>query len=203
MLCQNCGKNEANVRYTQIVNGVKKEMILCEDCARKLGIGNFKMRMPLHFSNLLGNLFEDYDEGLLPSFIKENSRECDSCETLYDDFINTGLLGCADCYDMFEDRLDPILKNIQGNTKHIGRKPLNINEKMKNIGDNFSRNKADEKNSAKESVGGPNNSENNKENNKQEKIQELNKELNKAIEEERYEDAAKIRDEIKQIKDEK
>ena len=129
MLCQNCGKNEANVRYTQIVNGVKKEMILCEDCAKKLGIGNFKMRMPLHFSNLLGNLFEDYDEGLLPSFIKENSRECDSCGTLYDDFIKTGLLGCADCYDMFEDRLDPILKNIQGNTKHIGRKPLNINEK--------------------------------------------------------------------------
>lgn len=203
MLCQNCGKNEANVRYTQIVNGVKKEMILCEDCARKLGIGNFKMRMPLHFSNLLGNLFEDYDEGLLPSFIKENSRECDSCGTLYDDFINTGLLGCADCYDMFEDRLDPMLKNIQGNTKHIGRKPLNINEKMKNIGDNFSRNKADEKSSAKESVGSQNNSENNKENDKQEKIQELNKELSKAIEEERYEDAAKIRDEIKQIKDEK
>ena len=203
MLCQNCGKNEANVRYTQIVNGVKKEMILCEDCARKLGIGNFKMRMPLHFSNLLGNLFEDYDEGLLPSFIKENSRECDSCGTLYDDFINTGLLGCADCYDMFEDRLDPMLKNIQGNTKHIGRKPLNINEKMKNIGDNFSRNKAEEKNSAKESVGSQNNSENNKENDKQEKIQELNKELSKAIEEERYEDAAKIRDKIKQIKDEK
>lgn len=203
MLCQNCGKNEANVRYTQIVNGVKKEMILCEDCARKLGIGNFKMRMPLHFSNLLGNLFEDYDEGLLPSFIKENSRECDSCGTLYDDFINTGLLGCADCYDMFEDRLDPMLKNIQGNTKHIGRKPLNINEKMKNIGDNFSRNKAEEKNSAKESVGSQNNSENNKENDKQEKIQELNKELSKAIEEERYEDAAKIRDEIKQIKNEK
>ena len=203
MLCQNCGKNEANVRYTQIVNGVKKEMILCEDCARKLGIGNFKMRIPLHFSNLLGNLFEDYDEGLLPSFIKENSRECDSCGTLYDDFINTGLLGCADCYDMFEDRLDPMLKNIQGNTKHIGRKPLNINEKMKNIGDNFSRNKAEEKNSAKESVGSQNNSENNKENDKQEKIQELNKELSKAVEEERYEDAAKIRDEIKQIKDEK
>lgn len=203
MLCQNCGKNEANVRYTQIVNGVKKEMILCEDCARKLGIGNFKMRMPLHFSNLLGNLFEDYDEGLLPSFIKENSRECDSCGTLYDDFINTGLLGCADCYDMFEDRLDPMLKNIQGNTKHIGRKPLNINEKMKNIGDNFSKNKADEKSSAKESVGSQNNSEDNKENDKQEKIQELNKELSKAIEEERYEDAAKIRDEIKQIKDEK
>ena len=32
MVCQNCGKNEANVKYTQIVNGVKKEMVLCEEC---------------------------------------------------------------------------------------------------------------------------------------------------------------------------
>ena len=24
MFCQNCGKNEVNFRYTQIVNGVKK-----------------------------------------------------------------------------------------------------------------------------------------------------------------------------------
>lgn len=38
MVCQNCGKNEANVKYTQIVNGVKKEMVLCEECAEKMGI---------------------------------------------------------------------------------------------------------------------------------------------------------------------
>lgn len=25
MLCQNCGKNEVNFRYTQIINGVKKK----------------------------------------------------------------------------------------------------------------------------------------------------------------------------------
>lgn len=35
MLCQNCGKNEANIRYTQIINGVKKEVALCSDCASK------------------------------------------------------------------------------------------------------------------------------------------------------------------------
>ena len=40
MLCQNCGKNEANIRYTQIVNGVKKEMALCSECAEKLGVEN-------------------------------------------------------------------------------------------------------------------------------------------------------------------
>ena len=38
MKCQNCGNNDANVRYTQIINGVKKQMNLCEKCAKKLGI---------------------------------------------------------------------------------------------------------------------------------------------------------------------
>ena len=38
MLCQNCGKNEVNFRYTQIVNGVKKEMALCDKCAKELGL---------------------------------------------------------------------------------------------------------------------------------------------------------------------
>ena len=134
MLCQNCGKNEANVRYTQIVNGAKKEMILCEECAEKMGIKNFKINMPIHFSNFLDDFFND--EQLLPSFMKEKSTQCNSCGELYDDFIKTGLLGCAECYDMFEDRLDPVLKNIQGHVKHVGRKPLNISEKMENTGEN-------------------------------------------------------------------
>ena len=37
MLCQNCGENEANVRYTQIINGEKKEMVLCDKCSKELG----------------------------------------------------------------------------------------------------------------------------------------------------------------------
>ena len=36
MKCENCGKNEANVKYTQIINGEKKQMFLCEDCHNKL-----------------------------------------------------------------------------------------------------------------------------------------------------------------------
>ena len=180
MVCQNCGKNEAHVKYTQIVNGVKKEMVLCEECAEKMGISNFKVNMPIHFSNFFDDLFDD--EQLLPSFMKESSNVCENCGEDYDNFIKTGLLGCADCYDVFENKLDQVLKNMQGSTKHVGRKPLNIEEKLKKIGENQIKN-----------------SNQNKTNNedKNEKLESLKKELNRAIEEERYEDAAKIRDEIK------
>lgn len=189
MLCQNCGENEANVKYTQIVNGEKKEMILCEDCARKMGIGNFKMNIPINFSNFLGDFFDDYkSEQLLPSFVKEKNNECNNCGELYKEFIKTGLLGCEECYDVFQNRLDPILKNLQGSVKHVGRRPLNIEEKI----ENKEVNKDVKVESNKEE-------KQTKENKKENKLMKLQKDLNKAIEEERYEDAAVIRDEIKKL----
>jgi protein arginine kinase activator len=189
MLCQNCGENEANVKYTQIVNGEKKEMILCEDCARKMGIGNFKMNIPINFSNFLGDFFDDYkSEQLLPSFVKEKNNECNNCGELYKEFIKTGLLGCEECYDVFQNRLDPILKNLQGSVKHVGRRPLNIEEKI----ENKEVNKDVKVESNKEE-------KQTKENKKENELMKLQKDLNKAIEEERYEDAAVIRDEIKKL----
>ena len=41
-------------------------MVLCEECAEKMGISNFKVNMPIHFSNFFDDLFDD--EQLLPSF---------------------------------------------------------------------------------------------------------------------------------------
>ena len=35
MLCDNCGKREANIRYTENINGKIKEMHLCEECSKK------------------------------------------------------------------------------------------------------------------------------------------------------------------------
>lgn len=189
MLCQNCGENEANVKYTQIVNGEKKEMILCEDCARKMGIGNFKMNIPINFSNFLGDFFDDYkSEQLLPSFVKEKNNECNNCGELYKEFIKTGLLGCEECYDVFQNRLDPILKNLQGSVKHVGRRPLNIEEKIENK--EVNKNVKVESNKEEKQT---------KENKKENELMKLQKDLNKAIEEERYEDAAVIRDEIKKL----
>ena len=51
MLCENCKENEATVKYTQIINGDKKEMHLCEECSHKLGIDNISFNMPIDFSN--------------------------------------------------------------------------------------------------------------------------------------------------------
>ena len=99
MLCQNCGKNEVNFRYTQIINGVKKEMALCEKCAKDLGLEKMDFNIPINFSSFFGNFFEDAEESFLPNFAQSNALQCDVCGMTYDEFIDKGKFGCANCYD--------------------------------------------------------------------------------------------------------
>ncbi|MBQ2938702.1 MAG: UvrB/UvrC motif-containing protein [Clostridia bacterium] len=176
MLCENCRKREANVRYSENINGVKKELHLCEECSKKLGITDkMDFRMPsLDFSNFFGSFLEDFSTpDCMPLVNEVKLIKCESCGSTFDDIINTGRYGCANCYDVFEDRMDPILKKLQGANRHNGR--------LGKVSDNNVKfEKKEEINS----------------NNKLEKLQE---DLKQAIKEERYEDAAKIRDEIKKM----
>lgn len=178
MLCSNCGKNEANVRYTRIINGEKTEFALCEECAKKAGLEDIDFNMPINFSNFLSDFFED--DNLLPSFAKYKIDKCPKCGLTYDEFASKGKFGCSECYDTFSNKLDSILRNLHGSSRHKGNAPKNLPSKNK-----------EEKILEKEIP---------KIDEKQEKINKLNKDLQLAINEERYEDAAKIRDEIKKLK---
>ena len=190
MLCQNCGENEANVRYTQIVNGVKKEMSLCEKCSKKLGIGDMDFNMPINFSSFLGNFFEEEKE-ILPSFMKQEKMVCNKCGMTYEDFINSGKFGCENCYEIFSNKIDPILKNIHGGNRHIGRGKVAINNNVgvdnKDTTKNINIDKHIEKKNNTVAYA------------KDNELEKLKKDLKQAIQEERYEDAAKLRDEIKKL----
>lgn len=175
MKCENCGKNDANVKYTQIINGEKKQMFLCEECSEKLGINNnFHLNMPIDFTSFLSDFFSDANElNLIPSL--ERPIECTHCGLTFDDFMHTGKFGCSNCYEEFESRIDPILKNIQGSTRHIGRLG-NVIE-----GNNLQKSSEKTEDISNKST-----------------LEKLKEDLKIAIKEERYEDAAKIRDKIKE-----
>lgn len=179
MLCQNCRKNEANIRYTQIINGVKTEIALCSSCAKKTGMDGLEIPdFPINFHSFLGDFFNDYAENSLLPSLHGTTVKCKKCGTTYDDFIDNGMFGCSDCYDTFGAPIDSLLKNLHGTAKHIGRGSQSIVDSINNIPNKKNvRNKSSEKS-------------------------DLQKELEKAINEERYEDAARIRDELK-LKDQK
>ena len=183
MMCENCGENEANVRYTQIVNGVKKEMHLCEKCAKELGIGdiNFNLDMPFGFSNFFGELLNEYNDSFMPSIALPKTLTCDKCGLNFDDFIESGKFGCPNCYEVFEERIDPILKRLHGGNRYVGRKAKMLNPEN------------EIKVKTKETK------EENEENQIENKIEGLKRELKQKIKEEKYEEAAKLRDEIKKL----
>lgn len=180
MLCQNCGKREANIKYTQIINGVKREMSLCENCAKELGVEDIHFNMPISFSSFLSDFFEpqESDSNFMTNFLAPQTLLCENCKSTYEDFLKEGKFGCEECYEDFSSKIDPLLKNIHGSNRHVGRVSKYLNEKA-------NKDKEQEKNE--------------KTTEKEEKLQNLKKRLEQEIKEERYEDAAKTRDEIKKI----
>lgn len=155
MLCNNCGKKEATVRYEENVNGDKKKINLCKECSDKLGIFNMNF-----MDNMLLSFF---DEPVSVGIGKVKETICPKCGYSFSDYTSTGLLGCDRCYDTFEAKLEPILYKLHGKPQHIKGKTKN--SKPKN------------------------------------KIEELREELDNAIKDEEYEKAAKLRDEIRNLKE--
>lgn len=191
MLCQNCGKSEVNFRYTQIVNGIKKEMALCDTCARELGLESMDFSMPINFSSFFGDFFHE-TESLLPSFARTNLLECNHCGMTFDNFVNSGEFGCGDCYIIFEDKISPVLKKLHGANTHVGRE---YREAIDELTDNKNRFETKQKTKKENEQS----HEKKEEIKKEKQLEKLQKDLQKAIKEERYEDAAKIRDEIKKL----
>ena len=184
MMCDNCGKRNANVRYSENINGRKKELNLCEECSNKLGIGQMDFSMPIDFSSFFGGFMDDFTTTAFMPMINEiKALKCNSCGYTFDDISNTGKLGCKDCYDVFEDRIDSIIKRIQGANHHVGRIGKAIDKKIEN---KINNNKETEVK---------------KEEKSESKLEQLQKELKQAIMDERYEDAARIRDEIKKLEE--
>ena len=187
MLCDNCGKREANVRYSENINGRRKELNLCEECSKKLGISHMDFSIPIDFSSFFGEFMEDFaTPEFMPLLNEIKAFKCNNCGSTFEEIANTGKLGCGNCYDVFEERLDPIIRRMQGANRHVGRVGKVIDSKI------------DEKitNQSIQKEKKPNPLENNK---KEEQLQKLQEQLKQAIKEEKYEEAAKIRDEIKRI----
>ena len=135
MLCDNCGKREANVRYSENINGKVRELNLCEECSQKLGIGHMDFSMPMDFSNFFGDFMEKFAKPeWMPLLNEVKTLTCDNCGYTFDDIVNTGKLGCGNCYDVFEAKLDPIIKRIQGANQHVGRIGKIIDNKTDGLG---------------------------------------------------------------------
>ncbi len=157
MLCDICGKNQATVHLTEIIDEQMNELHLCEECARKKST---QMEQQFGLADLLAGLTEFQK----PSEEKEAvAVKCPNCGLTYKDFKKFGRLGCSDCCQTCKKYLSPLLKKIHGANIHCGKCPVKPS------------------NGVKEKIN----------------LQELRCQLQKAIGNEEYEEAARLRDQIR------
>ena len=161
MLCQNCGKNEATTHVKRIINGEAAEAHLCPACAHASGYDSVFSGFGLNLSDIFGGFFGDIPVSKLSNRV----IRCEKCGCSFDDIAKSGMIGCADCYSTFFDKLQPTLQRIHGNTTHQGKFPQGAGEDVK----------------------------------KTHRISELKKQLNQAIDEQNFEKAAQLRDEIREM----
>lgn len=122
MLCQKCGKREATTYVSNTVNGVKKEICLCSECAQSEGL---EVGFDFGFNSLLSAIFGD---GRLPE-----TKKCPTCGRTFSEISKTGNVGCPDCYETFEKELRPMLLKVHRGDRHKGSAPGSAPEKKVSV----------------------------------------------------------------------
>ena len=169
MLCDICAKNAATVHLTEIIDNQMNELHLCEECAREK---SEQMEQQFGLSDLLAGMAE-FEKPLREKETEVVSLKCVNCGLSYADFKKIGRLGCSECYPTFKKYLGPLLKRIQGSVMHFGKCPLLKDTKVLKKTEKVDLENVD--------------------------LEELRKKLKDAIQMEAFEEAAKIRDQIKEL----
>ncbi|HOX53923.1 MAG: UvrB/UvrC motif-containing protein [Candidatus Omnitrophica bacterium] len=160
MLCDICGKKQATVHLTEIVDEQMTELHLCDECAKEKSV---QMEQQFGLADLLAGLSD------MGKQVKEEAGpvtvKCLNCGLSYEDFRKVGRLGCSECYNTFKKSLSVLLKKIHGSNQHLGKTPLRLAKPVKT----------------------------------KSTLQELKDKLQRAIQMEEFEEAARIRDKIKEL----
>jgi protein arginine kinase activator len=114
--CQSCS-SPATVHLTDIVNGHKKELHLCQTCAEKQQfIKQQELNLPAILQTLIGHHLGQLTDELA-------RLTCPACGIKYMEFRAEGRLGCPQDYDVFRVGLQPLLQRIHRAERHIGKAP--------------------------------------------------------------------------------
>ncbi len=159
MVCDICGKNQATVHLTEIVDSQMAELHLCEECAKEKSM---QMEQQFGLADLLAGLS---DFGKQVDSEDKVKLTCSTCGLNYDNFRKLGRLGCSGCYTSFKKYLASLLKKIHGSSQHLGKTPVKATKAVK----------------------------------AESELQELKDRLSRVVQMEEFEEAARLRDKIREL----
>jgi protein arginine kinase activator len=134
-----------------------EEHHLCEECAQKY----------LYEPPKKGPAGKSSEAEEAEELAALKQRECPVCGIKFVEFRNSGRLGCPHDYQEFREELVPLLENIHGETRHLGKTPRRLPQTRQ----------------------------------AQTELIQLRKQLQQAVTKEAYEEAAKLRDRIRQLEE--
>ena len=118
MSCDQCREREAVIHQTQIVNDQVSTLHLCEKCAAEKGVDSPGAHAKTPLGTLIGAMGKSPEQAPAP----RSSDVCLRCGATFQDFRETGRLGCPDCYRSFELPLRDLLRRLHGSTHHLGER---------------------------------------------------------------------------------
>lgn len=122
MQCERCNKNEATVHLTEIIKGVKSEVHLCEDCAREIGLNSKLSNFSLAVPDFLSFLNEEIQDAHKSA--EGQQLLCKKCGTLLKNVRKDRRVGCPLCYSYFHESLSDLIGEHK-ESYHVGKIPAN------------------------------------------------------------------------------
>jgi len=171
MLCQNCNQHPATTHIKRFIGGRAEEYHLCPGCARESGLLGHDGLPDFGFQ--LSDLFS----GFLGSSVKQQPaalapvQRCGMCGSSLPEIAKTGRVGCAQCYEDFYAQLEPTLQRIHGSLEHAGKRPEDGNPELRQRRE------------------------------REQNLIALREQIAQAVKSEEYEEAARLRDEIRRIEE--
>jgi protein arginine kinase activator len=129
--CQICD-NPATVHLTENVNKKKRELHLCERCARERNLIPEPPGPQLDLKALLNLLMHPFPPAGQPApqgadepgaTTRPIAGACEVCGMTLAEFKAEGRLGCSHDYESLRDTLEPLLERIHRSVVHAGKAP--------------------------------------------------------------------------------
>ena len=181
MKCDVCD-NPASVFLTQIIDGKMTQVNLCDKCSKEKGVTDPTGFQLADF--LIGSSAQKKSKSA-PS-TEDDKLACPECGFTRAHLKKIGRMGCPECYHTFAEDLETMLKAMHKGTRHVGKHP------GKGATTVMAAVSAPPAPKAPRATKAPTV-------NLQKRLEDLRRAIEKAVADERYEDAAKLRDEAREI----
>lgn len=110
--CSHCSQ-PATLHLTKIVNGQMHKLALCAACPQAAQV---KSAIAFDLIDLPSAPAVTVSRG-------DGPARCPSCGLTPSDFKELGRLGCGRCYEVFDEKLSPMLGRLHNGAAHRGKAP--------------------------------------------------------------------------------